>query len=54
MNRYSIPFLALLVSLVLSIALGWPAWLRYTTIVLACGVLAQVAFRLFKAFRKEG
>ena len=53
MNRSNILFWALIVSFVFSISLGWPVWLRCITIALSCGVLVQVAVRLFKAFRKE-
>lgn len=45
-------FWALVVSFVFGVALEWPLWLKFITIVLAGAVLAQAGGRLIQACGK--
>lgn len=47
-------FWALAVSFVFGVALHWPLWSKFITILLSGAVLAQVSRRLLKSYGKKG
>lgn len=53
MAKKDCAFWALAVSFVFGVALDWPVWSKFITIVLAGTVLVQVCRRLFAAYGKE-
>ena len=53
MKKHDILFWMLVVSFVFGVALEWPIWSRFTTILLAGSVLIGIVQRLCRAYGKN-
>ena len=53
MKKQDSAFWFLIVSLIFGVALHWPTWSKFITILLSGTVLVQVSNRLFHAYIKE-
>lgn len=54
MKKQDIPFWALVVSLTFGVALHWPLWSKFITILLSGAILVQVSNQIFKAYGRRG